>query len=231
MVSYAIPEYSHPTAVGVFGWYYRVQMKSFEVDTVAPASSAAPVDPVPRDANLTVSDLPPSGFYSPYLHHWYTAKEVARENLTSAKQFNLDPALLDAPGRQISYGVDFYVSSRAMDDLFSNIISFDTAANAQANVASRLSVAHLEAAALPGASNIHEFAVIGVGETGWGLQVDYSLAGASGRITFMEFVRGRYVVYLRLDSDPDPDWAPDPAATAAIAIGLAKTIDGRLPHS
>jgi hypothetical protein len=231
MVSYRVPEYSYPTTVGVFSWYYQVQLKQFEVDAIGPSSSQMQADPVPRDANLTVGDLPTTGFYDPYLHHWYTLPEVERENQDAAKVFNIDPALLASPGRSISYGVDFFARSRELSDVYSAIIPFDSAADAQANLTAKRAVEHLEVTRLPGVSNSHDLSVTGVGNAGWGVQTDYDAgSGVFGRLTIVDFVRGRYSVFLRIASDPSSDQAPDAAKTAAIAIELAHTIDARLPH-
>jgi hypothetical protein len=228
MVAYTIPDYPNPTTVGVFSRFYAVQVKQFEVDSIGPASGQIPFDPVPRDANLTIQDLPDTGFYFADLHHWYTVEEIDRENATTAKEENLDPALFATPGRDVGYAVSYVARSREIESLFSEVAPFDTAADARAFLTGRLALLHRQVAFLPNVSNAHDLPNPGLGDASWGYQVEYGGSGLVGRLTVIVLAQGRYALYLRLNSYATQDFAPDPAKSAALAISLARIVDTRL---
>jgi hypothetical protein len=224
MVMYSVPDYPSPRVVGVFSWYYQVKVKHFEVDSIGTAATQLPFDPVPRAANLTVGDLPTTGSYRPYLSHWYSNEETARED-------NVSLSSLQAAGRIVSYGVEFYPYSRDVTDIYSVISAFGTSEEARAFFQARFPVLEQAGQSVPGEHNFQEFSGLNLGDVSAGFRVDGSEQGVNARAVLIYFVRGRYTELLRLGTDPDPGWAPDPAATAAIAIGLAQTIDARLPRS
>jgi hypothetical protein len=224
MVAYTVTDYPSPTSVGVFAWYYQVQVKRFEVDSIGPQATPVPFDPVPRDANITVSDLPTTGFYLPYLHHWYSNEESARES-------NVSVASLQTAGRVVSYGVDYYASSRDFSDIYSAITEFGTAAQAQAFYQARLQVLRQTGMAIPGAHDFQDLSGLGLGDASGGFRVDGGTQGLNVRAIVIFFVRGRYTALLRVSTDPDPDWAPDAARSVQQVTDLGRIIDGRLPHA
>jgi hypothetical protein len=223
LVSSAIPDYPSPTAVGVFSWYYRVQVKQLEVDPIGPASTRVSLDLIPRTANLTVGDLPTTGFYRQYLSHWYTNEETAREGSTSL-------ASLQASGRLASYAVDFFPSSRDFADIYSSITAFHTATQAQAYFRQRLPQLLQAATLLPNARNVADLTGLGLGEASGGFRADGSAQGINTRVIVIFFVRGQYTVLLRVHTDPDPGWAPNAARSVRQVTALGRIIDGRLPR-
>jgi hypothetical protein len=230
MVSYTISDYPSPASVGVISWYYGVQVKSFEVVAIGPASSTIPFDSVPRDANLTPGDLPLTGYYYSSLRHWYSLREVSRENDAIAREDHLNRASLDTPGRGVSYGVDYGAYSRDLEDIYSSITVFDTAQDAQASIPRKLAILKQTATQLPNARNIQDLTGLSVGDVSGGMRADASSQGVNARVIVVDFARGRYTLTLRLLVDPDPGWAPDAAKSVQLALDLARIVDSRLPR-
>src|SRR5207302_7829535 len=83
--------------------------------------------------NLTVGDLPTSGFYLPTLAHWYTNVETARERGVSLSS-------LQAQGRLIVYGVDFSARSRDVADVYSSVAAYKTPGNSFSELQQRFRV-------------------------------------------------------------------------------------------
>ena len=75
--------------------------------------------------------MPLDIFYQPYLSHFYTNVEVAREHQVSLQS-------LQAEGRLTGYGMEFYPNSVIYTDLYTTVTSFSSAAGARTDLATRI---------------------------------------------------------------------------------------------
>lgn len=224
MVNYTIADYTDPTRVGIFSRFYRLEARDFEVMTVSATLTPVMTVPALKQMNLTVADLPVTGFYLPTLSHWYPNEEIARER-------NLSLSALQAAGSIVSYGTDFFARSREVSDIYSQITAYGTPAQALADNTARVQVLRAtfrQLVPVPTA-NYHDLTGIAVGDASDGFRFDASSGGIEGRYVFLYFSRGRFAAHLTVVFDPT--MAPDADKSVALVTALARIMDQRMQQA
>jgi len=215
VVEYTIDDYPYPVQVGIFSRYYKIQVKNFQVFALsAPAASPAVLPPV-KQFTLTVSDLPTTTFYQPYIRHYYTNEEVARRRGASL-------SLVQSSGRIISYGTDFFADGRDIVDIFSSVIAFKTPDAARADIPVRLAATRQQ---IPSGVTVHDLPAGQVGEMSAGYSFDYDPGGAPATFVLLYFARGSYQGELTLAFNAGILTSDQ---IRAYTINLAKIVDQRL---
>lgn len=221
MVQYTIPDYPHPTRVGFFSAFYKVQVRNFRVESLGPATTHVVTAPEVQRFNVTQSDLPADGFYDATVHHWLRNEELARLRNVSVES-------LQARGRIISYESEYTVSSFTVNDLYTAVAAFTTPSGAQAEMKDRIGV-YRSTYSDPKYQNYHELNNVGVGDSSEGLVFEktYNVSGLrfTTRYVFLYVVRGRYTVYLRMIFDADTS-SYDQDVT--YTLSLARLMDGKV---
>lgn len=217
MVQYTIPDYPHPTRVGVFSTYYKIQVRNFRIEAMGAATSHVTTAPELRRFNLTLADLPTDGYFDSYLSHWFTNEEAAR-----IRNVSLDS--LVTRGRIIAYETDFYVLSPEYTDVYCSVTAFTSPAGAQADMSDRLIHFRQVYSTDPQFKNYRDLGGLGIGDSSGGFSFEYTVAGLHIRTVVIYVQRGRYVTTLRI-----PFYASFPIdQNLAISTSLAKIIDARI---
>jgi hypothetical protein len=218
MVTAAIPGTAAPSRVGVFSLYYQVDVRHFSVARLSVVTPQTPLDSAARASNLTVTDLPDSGYYQPYLRHWYTDEEVARERGVSLS--SLQPL-----GRIASYGTEFFARSREVNDIYISVTSYSAQTGARQDMVARMKVLRQN---VPQHTAYADLTGLSLGDLSDGYRVDISQSGISLEAIIVYVVHGRYTYFLRIAFDPL--FSPDSAKNLAFTLSLAHIIDARIPR-
>lgn len=218
LVAYRIDDYPNPTRVGVFSDYYKVRVKDFTVFALAPLAQPVTTFPPTKQFALTLADLPPTTFYQPTLRHYYLNEEYAREHQLTA-------AALNAAGRIVSYGVDYYTTGANLIDIYNTVVAFRTPTDAAADVPVRLAAFRQD----PRTSrNYHALPPDQVGDTSGGFSFDVAGDGLAFTLLVLYFQRGSYDVLVRLTTQTTTG---DLGKLQEQAVNLARIVDRRIQQA
>lgn len=217
MVQYNVDAYPNPTRAGVFGAFYGVRMRNFQIFSVGPATSQIPTAPELQRFNVTAADMPTDELYAPYLQHWFTNQETAR-----ARKVSL--SAVQASGRIISYETDFYSPSQGIDDVYSAVTAYQTADDAHADLPVRVNTVTRGYRSDSRCPSVTPLPTTLSGDTSGGVAVECHTLGITVRFVILYAVRSHYLITTEVTAGTGTTLAQD----EAMAVGVSQIVDGRI---